>query len=225
MCPTHPFGFFPKPSENITPYNYRETPFNFGLRERTWVTALARPDFGEQDPNYALNYLKEHQVGTIFGLDASPELITLAKRLGMDYVDVTIPDFSAPNIELFDQIYNKIIEQAVAGKKVAIHCQGGNGRTGTVLAAMKLKELSANALFYASDNTMNNYISVTCRERDIVPCTANVRAAVLAIRRTEGNEAAVEVEIQIDSLCRYETFLRKNHLEARVEEDLTTRMS
>ncbi len=222
MCPPGCFQFFCG-SEPITkPWNFRETPFRFGGGETVMVAALARPDFA-QDPLLAMNYLQKHKIKTIFGLDAHPTFKTMANKLGMNYVDVSIPDFSAPSLEIFDQAYEEIVKQAKSKKKVAIHCMGGLGRTGAVLAAIKLRELAGNESFYQHDTKMNSTIALSLEERSVkqwVKCTANVRDAVCAIRAIAGNEDTIETDLQINSLCSYELLLRRRHMllqESKVE--------
>lgn len=207
------FEFF----EDQKPTNYRETPFKFGPKDNAVVVALARPDYCGQNPLEVMRYLKNHHVQTIFGLDTCPAFATIAKSLGLQYCDFSIPDFSAPEMSLYDKIFDTIMEQVGAGKRVAIHCRGGIGRTGTVLAAMKLKELAQNESFYECDDIKDCTINLPY-QFEPTNCTKNVRDAILAIRTVPGSEDAVEVEEQIQGLCEYDSFLRKNRTKQHDEE-------
>lgn len=191
--------------------NYRETCFDFGLGKDVWVAALARPDNG-QDPIRTMEHLKKNRVSVIFGLDVLPQFISMAERLGIVYFDVSIPDFTAPDLQLYDRVYEEVLKYAVDDQKVAIHCRGGIGRTGTILAALKLKEMSKIGLFFEGDTALDR--AVVCLDSHPVLATVNVNAAVLAIRKIAGNEHAVETSEQIESLCRYEDILRARHAHA-----------
>jgi protein-tyrosine phosphatase len=186
------------------PSNYREMSFDLRLEQMVNVVGLARPDYG-QGSKKTMHYLKNHQVQTIFGLDVLPEFASIAKEQGMDYVDVSIPDFTAPSLEIFEVIYEKILELAKIGQKVAIHCRGGIGRTGTVLAAIKLKELSMSKSFKELNFQLNSTVEVYHKE---VQCTQSVKDAIMAVRTMEGSEYAIEVQEQVDALCSYEHLLR-----------------
>jgi len=185
------------------PANYRETSFALTSETNVSVAGLAMLDYGRQNPTNTLNYLKNQGIQTIFGLEARAEFMRIATNLGLKYIDVTIPDFSAPDVVLYDQIYDEILAQARTGKKVAIHCFGGIGRTGTVLAAMKLKELSMLDDFFCPETAQKPSLCLNTK------CTDNVRRAVLEIRKTPGNQHAIETAEQIHSLIKYEALLRE----------------
>ena len=69
----------------------------------------------------------------------------VSKRTGNDYKHVKVQDFGAPPVEELNQVVNYINNEIQSGKPVIVHCNGGSGRTGTVLAAylMKKEELTA----------------------------------------------------------------------------------
>ena len=159
MCPLKS-SFFEPSDERREPFNYREVLFDFGLKKEVYVAGLASPDYNGQDPEMTMDYLKKQKIDTIFGLEPSRKLRNMASSLSITYVAVKVPDFTAPKIELFDEVYEAIIAQAKDNNKVAIHCKGGWGRTGTVLAALKLKELSMREAFYERDDSMSEIIMV-----------------------------------------------------------------
>ena len=188
------------------PINYREMSFHLDGGGVTIVAGLARPDF-HQDPVETMSYLRSRRVGTIFGLDSSPRFFTLASQFEMAYVDASIPDFTAPSIELFDKVHQGMIEQARHGRIIAVHCRQGLGRTGTVLAALKLREMSHSESFLESGTKSDCMVQVYDSP---VKCTQNVRDAVIAVRAFDGCGGAVEVKDQIDCLSLYEEHLLSN---------------
>jgi hypothetical protein len=172
------------------------------------VIALARPDY-KQDPKKVMRYLKQQRVSSLFGLDLNSSLISLATRYKLNYFNLAIPDFTAPGISVYELIYQTILAEHLKGHKVAIHCRAGIGRTGAVLAALKLKELAQNQGFYASGNKKQHFIKIALSKHQI-PVTPNVGKAIELIRALPGNEHIIEVAAQIKSLHIYETYLRKH---------------
>lgn len=189
-------------SDESRPVAYREVEYNFG-EGTVFVAAHARPDLGS-DPEQTMVFLKKQNVTTIYGLDVNGKFIEIAQSLGMVYVDANIPDYTAPPVSLFEEVYQRIKAQG-QDNKVAIHCRGGLGRTGTILVALKLKELSAQESFYNSDLQRSFKIDGTL-------ATENVYKALSMIRATEGNAHVVETACQINALCNYEKLLHEMHL-------------
>lgn len=65
------------------------------------------------------------------------ELPELCKRLGLEWYHLPVEDDHAPEQEFADAwapAKAKIHELLSAGKSIAIHCKGGTGRTGLVIA-------------------------------------------------------------------------------------------
>ena len=57
----------------------------------------------------------------------------------IDYFHISIEDYGAPSVEELDYVVNYITRQIDKGKPVMVHCSGGRGRTGTILAAYLIK--------------------------------------------------------------------------------------
>jgi atypical dual specificity phosphatase len=58
----------------------------------------------------------------------------------IDYFHISTEDYGAPSVEELDYVVNYIITQIDNGKPVMVHCSGGKGRTGTILAAYLVKK-------------------------------------------------------------------------------------
>jgi len=68
---------------------------------------------------------------------------------------------------------------------------------------MKLKELSMLDDFFCPETAQKPSLCLNTK------CTDNVRRAVLEIRKTPGNQHAIETAEQIHSLIKYEALLRE----------------
>jgi atypical dual specificity phosphatase len=58
----------------------------------------------------------------------------------IDYFHISVEDYGAPSLEELDYVVNYISRQIDNGKTVMVHCSGGKGRTGTILAAYLIKK-------------------------------------------------------------------------------------
>jgi len=71
----------------------------------------------------------------------------------IDYFHVSVKDYDAPSsLEELDYVVNYIIRQIDKGKRVMVHCSGGRGRTGTILAAYLIKKGDVLGAEQAIDN-------------------------------------------------------------------------
>lgn len=181
----------------MNPTHYREIQIELPNQTSSMVAALAKPNYCRQDPRPVFDYLKAQNIGVVFGLEGEPEFLAMASEVGIKYIDVSIPDFTAPNLTLYDEVYEELIKQNRLGKKIAIHCHGGMGRTGTVLAALKLREMALSDIFYQ------------------MPPEANAHMAIQLLRKLPGNRHIIETKEQETSLCDYSSLLHQR----REEED------
>jgi atypical dual specificity phosphatase len=71
--------------------------------------------------------------------DSSSSSSSTNNNLKIDYFHISIQDYGAPSVEELDYVVNYITRQIDKGKAVMVHCSGGRGRTGTILAAYLIK--------------------------------------------------------------------------------------
>jgi len=63
----------------------------------------------------------------------------------IDYLHMSVHDYGAPSLEELDYVVNYISRQIDLTKPVMVHCSGGKGRTGTILAAYLIKKSGMTA--------------------------------------------------------------------------------
>ena len=88
---------------------------------------------------------KEHGIRSMVTIKEKPLPSEWFKSSGIgegkiDYFHLSIEDYGAPSLEELDNVVNHISRQIDNGKPVMVHCSGGKGRTGTILAAYLIKK-------------------------------------------------------------------------------------
>ena len=189
----------------LVPYVYRETPILLPSGRSVMVAGLAKLD-ASLSVEETCKYLKDRGIQVIFGMHVLRAYREASQSHSISYVALDVPDFTAPGVQIYDQIFEALMSQARAGKKIAIHCHGGLGRTGTVLAALKLREMSMKESFYEQGDELD------CVVEPRSLCTKNVREAIEFIRSIPGSKYAIEDESQVESLIEYESVLNLRHL-------------
>ncbi len=96
-----------------------------------------------------LNALNEQNIQTIYSLLSPHD--PLIKEVWetkyenkkylteIDGIETAIEDFEAPSQEQLQLITNDALERLRNGENILVHCEGGIGRTGTILAAIYMK--------------------------------------------------------------------------------------
>jgi atypical dual specificity phosphatase len=78
--------------------------------------------------------LARRGVAVVINLTEEPHDPALLQRVGLSEVHLPVADFTAPTQVQLRQGVAAIAQALAALTKVAVHCEGGLGRTGTLLA-------------------------------------------------------------------------------------------
>jgi atypical dual specificity phosphatase len=105
----------------------------------------------------------------------------------IDYFHLSVKDYDAPSsMEELDYVVNYIIRQIDKGKRVMVHCSGGRGRTGTILAAYLIKKgnvLSAEQAIY----NLRNIRAKSIQSKDQENIVFSYEKYLKSERQTENN--------------------------------------
>ncbi len=105
-----------------------------------WRSGGGMPDPAEQQRarralDDDLAWLMSHGIGAVLTLTETPLPKGAIEQYGIEGLHLPVDDLTAPTPEQLDVALTFIDRQRAVGRKVAVHCLMGQGRTGTVLAA------------------------------------------------------------------------------------------
>jgi protein tyrosine phosphatase len=109
-----------------------------GLRK--FPTIYGEVYYGQIPSDKTLEKLHDVGVSCIWNLAKELDIfIPYEKTYVPQVIHGNIPDFSTPsNMMKFVRQLDQIIAMLKAGQKVFVHCMGGHGRTGMILAALDI---------------------------------------------------------------------------------------
>ena len=84
----------------------------------------------------------KHGIRSIVTISEEPLPSKWFENGRIKYFYLTVKDYGAPSLEKLDSIINQITTQIDSGNPVMVHCCGGKGRTGTILAGYLMKQNS-----------------------------------------------------------------------------------
>ena len=83
--------------------------------------------------------LKAEGIGAVLSLTETPLVEGAITRQGLEGLHIPVDDLRAPTPEQLRSALAFIDRQRALGRRVAVHCLVGQGRTGTVLAAYLIR--------------------------------------------------------------------------------------
>jgi atypical dual specificity phosphatase len=106
---------------------------NFGYVLKDELAGCGHPDsFG--DCGEALAELRDRGIEALVSLDEEGVPLHLVAEHGLHYIHIPIPDFHPPQLQQAEQFIAFAKAQRAEGRQITVHCRGGYGRTGTMLA-------------------------------------------------------------------------------------------
>jgi atypical dual specificity phosphatase len=111
--------------------------FDWIVPER--LGACVNPSVAES----AANELEAQHIELLINLHERPDPLELLARLRAESVHLPVSDSNAPTQDQLERGVAAIDEALGAGKRVAVHCGAGLGRSGTLLAAYLVSRGSA----------------------------------------------------------------------------------
>ena len=86
-----------------------------------------------------LNWLREQGVGAVLSMTETALPLGALARHGLAELHLPVDDLTAPNPDQFAAALAFIDRQRAADRAAAVHCRMGQGRTGTILAAYRIR--------------------------------------------------------------------------------------
>jgi atypical dual specificity phosphatase len=105
-------------------------PAGFSWIDKPLLAAMACPESPEE-----FAWLRLHGIDVILSLTEDPPRRDWVNNAGLLVFHVPVEDMEAPTQEQLERCVSAILRANERNMGVAVHCEAGMGRTGTVLAA------------------------------------------------------------------------------------------
>lgn len=200
----------------MIPVNFRE--FELILDNRTFsIAGMAHPILYNYDEREVLSFLKGKKYKTIvsFEAESSSDLAALCQKFEIAHHLIKIVDFGFPTLEDINRLKSILLESN-AGEGIALHCMGGNGRTGTMLAALKIISHIDNIISQdeldAYDYSLIDKISLPNQEK---ACSSLVAQTILFLRNLPLVRHSGHKSVESDEQVRFLNMLEETLINER----------
>jgi atypical dual specificity phosphatase len=113
-----------------------KSPYRFG-----WVIEGRLAASGRLMTPSQLAWAASHGIKSVVTIREVPlESAWFTSGCGIVYRHIKVKDHSAPPVKELNELITYIDSEITKGRPVIVHCNGGSGRTGTVLAAYLMKK-------------------------------------------------------------------------------------
>jgi protein tyrosine phosphatase (PTP) superfamily phosphohydrolase (DUF442 family) len=120
---------------------FSDRPLRFGWVIPDKLAASARLMTPSQ-----LAWIAKNGIKSVFTIRESPlEPTWFPTGCGIDYRHIKVENYGAPPVNVLNDAVDYIDIEIDNNKPVIVHCNGGSGRTGTILAAYLMKKESLTA--------------------------------------------------------------------------------
>ena len=90
---------------------------------------------GEHELDQDLDFLADQRIATLVSLTMEPMADDELARRGIVGHHIPVEDFTAPSLEQIVEFVELVNDSLASGERVGVHCTGGLGRSGTMVAA------------------------------------------------------------------------------------------
>jgi hypothetical protein len=168
------------------------------------VAGMAHPIYS-QNIEQSLQELKDSGFSVIVSLEEEyrERLARYCGKFNIDNYLIKVDDFTAPSLDNINELIKIITDSKLDNKNVAIHCKGGNGRTGTMLASLQLAS-TIETYFTTKDASQDfSFITDAQLKREIsvyggkIKCSELVYDIIIFLRSQNKGNHSVECEEQV----------------------------
>ncbi len=198
----------------VFPSNYRELPLFLiaGIKGYpSLVGGMAHP----YQPDPTMRWLEQRGMRHVISLHEFSNHSRNARQAGLGYTHHPIKDFSFIPASTHEKIFEQVRLHMIQQRLVTIHCDAGDGRTGTILAGLKLRERFQHQFVSQPDALRQPIVRTKSRgEYYGVSCSTLVTQVIDEVRtagyeNTHNGTSSIENKKDIKSINEYETALRK----------------